>query len=235
MLDPQAPACPLCASPDLAPDIRGADKRRYLLCRACSLIFAHPSHHLDLAAERAHYSNHQNGIQYPGYTQFLSRALLPMLPYLDPSMRGLDYGCGPTPTLSLLLQRHNIPCDDFDPLFSPSPPCPPYDFIFSTECFEHFYCPRSDIERVCSLLKPNGLLCIMTERWTSLSQFASWYYTIDPTHTSFFHLNTLHTLQPLFSLSLLWSDPNRVAIFRKRTSPCPPHQTNYSITQKHKK
>lgn len=166
--------------------------------------------------EKARYATHENSIENDGYVRFLNRVLHPMLPFLDKTMRGLDYGCGPGPTLSQLVRQHGIACEDYDPLFANGDLRPPYDFILSTECFEHFHNPSQDIHRLCSLLKPGGLLGIMTERWATLEQFAMWNYTTDPTHTSFYHDDTFTFLCNRFALELLWHDENRVMILRRK-------------------
>jgi SAM-dependent methyltransferase len=204
--------CPLCLVSGQTAKVRGADRRRYHLCGNCSLIFADPEHHLAPAAEKAFYSTHENGIGNPGYVDFLNRVVQPMLLHLDRGMRGLDYGCGPGPTLSLLLKQQGIACEDYDPFFLDRPLRPPYDFIFSTECFEHFRRPKVEIQRIISLLKPGGLLGIMTERWTTLEGFANWYYTRDPTHVCFYHERTIEFLCERYGFAPLWMDANRVAI-----------------------
>ena len=210
--------CPLCLVSGQTTDVRGADDRRYYLCGNCSLIFADPAHYLSPAEEKARYETHENSIKNPGYVRFLKRVVEPILPYLDRGMRGLDYGCGPGPTLSLLVRQQGIGCEDYDPLFADRPLQPPYDFVFSTECFEHFYRPAMDIERIHALLKPGGLLGIMTERWTTLEAFADWYYTRDPTHVSFYHANSLDFLCIRFGFTPMWMDEKRVAIFRRNPS-----------------
>jgi SAM-dependent methyltransferase len=196
-------------------DVRGADRRRYYLCGNCSLIFADPQHRLSPAEEKAFYSTHENSIENPGYVAFLNRVIQPMLLYLDRGMSGLDYGCGPGPTLSLLLKRHGIACDDYDPLFADRVLQPPYDFVFSTECFEHFHNPEVEIRRIASLLRPGGLLGIMTERWTTLEQFANWYYTRDPTHVCFYQTSTLDFVCRRYGFTPVWLDESRVAILRR--------------------
>jgi SAM-dependent methyltransferase len=211
--------CPLCSIAGQTKAVTGADSRQYHLCCSCSLIFVDPCHHLSLAEEKAHYTTHENSIENDGYVNFLNLVLQPMRPYLDDTMRGLDYGCGPGPTLSQLLKRQGIACDDYDPLFASRPLQPPYDFIFATECFEHFYKPNKEIQQVCRLLKPGGLLGIMTECWTTLDQFAKWYYTKDPTHTAFFHEDTFSFLCRQFGLEVLWKDEKRVVIFRDGRNP----------------
>ena len=207
--------CPLCTTSDQTAALRGADERDYHHCGVCHLIFADPVHRLPEAQERAHYQTHENSIDQPGYVRFLSRVLEPMLPHLDSGMRGLDYGCGPGPTLSRLVRRQGIACDDYDPLFADRPLRPPYDFLFSTECFEHFHHPAAEIGRIHSLLKPGSLLGIMTERWTTLPAFSTWYYTRDPTHVSFYHAETFAFLCDRFGFVPVWSDEQRVTILRR--------------------
>ncbi len=209
--------CPLCLTTGQTTEVNGQDNRRYYLCHTCALIFADPAHHLPLVAEEAHYRTHENSIENSGYVRFLNRLLHPVLPYLNETMRGLDYGCGPGPTLSQLVRQQGIACADYDPIFFDHPLEPPYDFILSTECFEHFYHPQQDIARICGLLAAGGVLGIMTETWTSLDNFATWYYPRDPTHTSFYHATTLDFVCQHFGLEMLWQDGRRVFILRRHS------------------
>jgi SAM-dependent methyltransferase len=186
-----------------------------LLCPACRLIFVDPREHLPLEQERTRYQLHQNSGADAGYVRFLEQVLQPLLPRLTPAMRGLDYGCGPHPVLVQLLRQRGLHCEGYDPLFADHPLQPPYDFILSTECFEHFRTPQRDIARICALLVPGGWLGIMTELWTSLDRFATWAYTRDRTHVVFYHLHTLHWIAARFGLELLWQDGCRVALFRR--------------------
>ena len=210
--------CPLCATSNRTAAVGGADEREYHHCDVCHLIFADPAHRLSVRQERAHYETHENSIDQPGYVRFLNRVLEPMLPHLEVGMRGLDYGCGPGPALSELVRRQGIACDDYDPLFADNQLRPPYDFLFSTECFEHFHHPAAEIGRIHSLLKPDGLLGIMTERWTTLTAFSTWYYTRDPTHVSFYHAKTFAFLCGRFGFTPVWSDEKRVTILRRAPS-----------------
>lgn len=208
--------CPLCLERDEQPAVvEGADDCRYYLCRNCRLIFVDPEQLPSREEETARYLTHENSIENEGYVTFLNRLLRPMLPFLDPAMRGLDFGSGPGATLSELVRREGIACEDYDPLFNDRTLEPPYDFILSTECFEHFHRPHRDIARICSLLRPGGLLGVMTEQWSTLEQFARWYYTQDRTHTSFYHEATLRFLCQRFPLKILRMVDNRVVIFQK--------------------
>jgi SAM-dependent methyltransferase len=130
-------------------------------------------------------------------------------------MRGLDYGCGPQPTLSKILARFDLVCYDYDPLFDFEHPYREYDFIFATECFEHFHLPGKEFNKIDGLLKPSGHLGIMTERWESLDRFDYWYYKNDPTHVSFFHDKTFSYISKEFGYKIKSADRNRVMVLQK--------------------
>lgn len=208
--------CPLCGTADELSAVQGSDARAYFLCPVCRLVFADPRHHLSAADEAARYQLHQNSPADAGYVAFLRQAIDPMLPRLEPGMRGLDYGCGPGPTLSILLAAHGLRCEDYDPLFRPIEPAPPYDFIFATECVEHFFRPREEFARLHALLRPAGSLAIMTERWTSLEQLAKWYYLGDPTHVAFYHDQTFDYVCREFGFARLPCENRRVTLLERR-------------------
>ena len=195
--------------------MQGPDARRYYLCGNCALIFVDPAQRLSPAEERARYLLHQNSPQDRGYVAFLNQLLQPLLPYLGEGACGLDYGCGPVPVLSRLAQAQSIACDDYDPFFADSALNPPYDVVFASECFEHFHHPAEEMARIQGLLKPDGLLAIMTERWTTPAAFAGWYYARDPTHVAFYHADTFDFLCDRFGLTPVWRDEKRVIILRR--------------------
>jgi Methyltransferase domain len=207
--------CPLCLTDGGACRVPGADARTYFFCEVCHLISADEVHHLSQAQERAHYQTHENSIENAGYVRFLNRAVDAMRPYLATGMKGLDYGCGPGPTLSIMLEQEGLHCENYDPLFVPRVLEPPYDFIFSTECFEHFREPDRDIERIRDLLRCGGYLGIMTEMWTSLEQFSSWYYTRDPTHVSFYHERTFEFVCRRYGFAPVTGDGRRVIVLKR--------------------
>ena len=70
------PTCPLCNASN--PTAFHQDNRRdYLRCRTCQLIFVPPDQHLSPTAEKAEYDLHQNSPNDLGYRQFLSRLFIP--------------------------------------------------------------------------------------------------------------------------------------------------------------
>lgn len=179
------------------------------------LIFTESKFLPSLAEERSRYLSHNNGIQYPGYVNFLKQIIEPSLPFLSANMRGLDYGCGPMPTLSILLKNEGLLCLDYDPLFFPVMPDGLFDFIFATECFEHFHKPGKEIEKISGILKPGGYLMIMTTQWESRDNFSSWYYTNDLTHVSFYHKNTFDYIADEYGFSQKLLKDSKIVILKK--------------------
>ncbi|MDF1561291.1 MAG: class I SAM-dependent methyltransferase [Bacteroidales bacterium] len=197
--------------------IEGPDNRAYTKCNDCHLIFTGTRFHPSVNEEKTRYSEHKNGTEYPGYVEFLNQAIEPALPHLSGNMKGLDFGCGPTPTLSVLLKRKGYQCDDYDPIFFPEIPEKVYDYIFATECFEHFFFPGKEIQRIYELLSPQGFLIVMTEAWRTEEEFSCWYYARDKTHVSFYHSNTFKFIAGKFGFISHKSNNTRVVVLQKQT------------------
>jgi SAM-dependent methyltransferase len=214
-IDSQNNACPLCASCGPYTNITGPKGRGYLLCENCQLIFMQREFLPDRTAEKERYQAHQNGPQDAGYVQFLNQAITPALRYLNASMRGLDYGCGPVPTLSGLLKEHGLHCENYDPYFCPAFPEGSFDFIFATEVVEHFFHPAQELQRISALLQPGGMLTIMTEPWVSLAGFSEWHYAKDMTHVCFYHANTIAYICTRYGFEKLNQDSPRVSVLKQ--------------------
>lgn len=207
--------CPLCFNKEAFTVVDGPDSRAYRGCNKCKLIFTETRFQPSKQSEKKRYLTHKNGIQYKGYVDFLNQAIEPALPLVSQNMQGLDFGCGPTPTLSVILEQKGFSCDDYDPIFFPELPDKEYDFIFATECFEHFFFPAKEIQHIKKLLKPTGVLIIMTEPWKSAEAFNSWYYAKDSTHVSFYHNHTFDFIGEKFGFEKLESENERVILFKK--------------------
>jgi hypothetical protein len=209
-------SCPLCGAPgpfEILVDVR---RRRHRLCGRCKLIFVEDAFLPSPAAEKERYAKHQYGLHDAGYVSFLRQAVDPALSHLKPPMRGLDYGCGHSPTLCLLLEREGLRCENYDPFFFPALPDGPFDFLFATEVVEHFHRPFADWARMGDLLKPGGLLVVMTAPWEDLTTFSSWGYASDETHVCFYHRKTLKWIFAALGLKELdWLNP-RVSLLKKR-------------------
>lgn len=195
--------CPLCRAEQSAFFYRDA-RRSYFRCHRCALVFVEPGALLAPAAEQAVYAQHQNHPDDPGYRRFLSRLAEPLAAKLASPQSGLDFGCGPGPTLSLLLEQKGHRMALYDPYFAPHPQVltQRYDFITCTEAIEHFYQPAREWALWLQLLKPGGWLAIMTKRVLDPARFAQWHYKNDPTHVSFFATETFAYLAERDQLAL---------------------------------
>lgn len=195
MSNERADSCPLCHA--AATDCFHSDQRRsYYRCTACGLIHVPKEYHLTPAEERRRYDTHQNSPADSGYRNFLGRLLTPLLPRLSPGLQGLDFGCGPGPTLSVMLQEHGYAMAVYDPFYANDPAVldRSYDFVTCTEAIEHFARPDVEWRRLLSLLNDGGRLAIMTAFHDEHQDFADWYYKNDPTHVGFYSMMTFEWL-----------------------------------------
>ncbi len=181
------------------------------------MISIDPYHYPEPAAEKAHYETHENDREDPRYRAFLGRLATPLVERLPPGARGLDYGSGPGPALSVMLEEQGFPMSLYDPFYAPDAACleRAYDFITCTETAEHFHAPQMEFDRLNTLLKPGGWLGIMTEVFEEEGSFPDWWYRKDPTHVCFYRGETFRWLAGRFGWE--WERPGRtVVLFRKR-------------------
>lgn len=212
----RAEVCPLCGAPGPFKAVVDVRKRRQRVCEHCRLVFVEDSFLPSPEAERERYAKHQYGLDDAGYVTFLRQAVDPVLPRLNPQMRGLDYGCGHSPTLCLLLEKAGLHCENYDPFFFPARPAGPFDFLFATEVVEHFFHPAAEWERMAALLRPGGLLVAMTAPWDDLESFRTWGYASDETHVCFYHRRTLEWISAHFGFEELDRRNPRVSILLKK-------------------
>lgn len=185
-------------------------ERSYFHCEQCDLIFMNPAERLTPPEEKQRYDLHQNE-STAGYQAFLEPLVQRLEAHfraadLDPSrLQVLDYGCGPTAYLStLLLQKGFIP-SNYDLYYFPDQDQlrKTYHAITSTEVWEHFYNPKEEIEKQLKLLKPGGLLAVMTSAHRGEAVFHDWHYRRDLTHVAFFSENSMQWLAERYRLQLI--------------------------------
>ncbi|ANB03036.1 hypothetical protein ECTOBSL9_2587 [Ectothiorhodospira sp. BSL-9] len=184
--------CPLCGKsrPWLYAHVNTSD---YFLCSDCRLVWLDPVRWLSVAGEREYYASHRNDPGDAGYRAFLSRLSDALWPRLSAGARGLDYGCGPGPALSRMLEEKGFPTRYYDPVFFPDQAAltQHYDFITCSETAEHFRAPGLEFERLSALLRPGGWLGVMTGFRPADAHFPRWHYRRDPTHICFYSPDTL--------------------------------------------
>ena len=184
----QLPRCPLCQTDTPAEHYHQDRKLEYLQCPRCHLVYVHPSNLPSKDVEKLEYSLHENSADDEGYVRFLSRLLHPLQPYLSKQVSVIDFGCGPEPVLAQLMEQKGAEVALYDPFFANRPEnlTRQYHIITCTEAIEHFHQPHKEWALWLKMLKPNGMLAIMTKRVIDKTRFAQWHYKNDPTHVSFF-------------------------------------------------
>ncbi|MBU2531886.1 MAG: class I SAM-dependent methyltransferase [Alphaproteobacteria bacterium] len=206
--------CLLCASADVAL-FQYLEGRLYWRCGTCALTYLDPGQRLLPEDEFNHYLSHENDVDDPGYRRFLSRLSAPLLQRLPPGSRGIDYGCGPGPALAHMLREAGHHVALYDPFFVPDKAVlrVTYDFITCTEVAEHFHEPANEFARFDAMLRPGGLLGLMTSFQTDDTRFATWHYRRDPSHVSFYKRDTLAFMadrmgwrfeSPAKDIALMW-------------------------------
>ena len=212
------PVCPLCAMPH-ARRVAGAPPRTYYRCPRCALIFVSPASLPSAAEERAVYDLHQNSPHDAGYRRFLSRLCDPLLERLPPAAQGLDFGCGPGPTLSVMLQEAGHRMALYAPFYAPFPEVwqREFDVITATEVVEHLHAPGDALAEVIARLRVGGWLGIMTQRSDLVQDLAAWRYMRDPTHVCFFAERSFHYLAERHGLSVSFPRNDVVLMQRLRS------------------
>lgn len=170
--------------------------RIYCRCKRCELVSVPSRYHLNPEQEKQEYDKHQNSPDDRGYRQFLNRLAQPLLEKVTKGSYGLDFGCGPGPTLSCMLEEQGTQVELYDLYYFPQTAvlAREYDFVTATEVVEHLREPASELERMWACVKPGGVLGIMTRLVRNREAFSRWHYKNDPTHIQFFSLPTLHYL-----------------------------------------
>jgi len=194
-------SCPLCLSDSpqefFRQDHRVFGQRTFYRCKNCALIYLDFRQHLLPDHEKKRYELHENSLDDEGYVEFLNQLVIPLNQRLNVEHCGLDYGCGPSPTVSYLFKKRGIRMKDYDPYFFPNQEClnQTYDFITCTEVAEHFYRPRIEFKKLGELLaNQESILAVMTGLMTDSIDFSSWHYQQDPTHVCFYSKETLSWL-----------------------------------------
>ena len=197
------PRCPLCRGDDID-RFHEDDSRIYLSCLNCRLVFVPKRHWLGAEETKAIYDLHQNDPEDPRYRRFLSRLVVPLTAKLTPNQRGLDFGCGPGPTLSVMLAEHGQQVDLYDPIYHNDPAvfARSYDFICASEVVEHLQDPGKAFFSLFKMLKPGGWMGIMTKLVKDRHAFRQWHYIRDLTHICFYGRPTFEYIAQRFDAVL---------------------------------
>lgn len=187
--------CPLCSCEESTLYCKD-ETGEYRLCNDCTLVYVLEDEHLDEEAEKARYDLHKNSSDDEGYRKHLSKVSIPVLERIDQDAKGLDFGSGPGPTLSLLFEEAGHEMKIYDHFYAKDEAVlnSSYDFITSTEVVEHLYKPSEVLDSLWEIVNKGGLLCLLTQPYVNQDAFEKWYYKKDPTHVCFFSLETMQWL-----------------------------------------
>ncbi|MCF7904426.1 MAG: class I SAM-dependent methyltransferase [Candidatus Marinimicrobia bacterium] len=216
---PEKLHCPLCLSKSTSAYCMVED-RKYFICPTCDLVLIHPSHLPSREEEFERYETHQNDPADIGYIMFLSQLIRPMLGFLSPGARGMDFGSGPVPAISHLLKEARYDVASYDIFYADDPEVlkRKYDFVTASEVAEHLHSAGETLDRIWSCINPGGIFGIMTGMRTRNIVFESWYYVRDPTHVIFFSPRTMEWLADHWKARIIYTKGN-VTIYRKGVRP----------------
>ena len=186
-------------------------------CSKCLLVFKNPNMYLNDVEDFTRYSFHKNDINSSGYKDFLMKAIRPLESFLPTHFRALDFGCGPGPVLSTLLKERGGDVEVYDPHFFPDQIVlkGKYDVVTCTEVVEHFKNLLENWQQLTSIVKPDGLLAIMTQFFNEQTNYTQWWYKNDPTHVVFYSMKTIETLAAQFGFEIIFTDNISVVILKK--------------------
>ena len=204
--------CPFCQFTHANPFYRGA-LRSYLRCPRCKLIFVSRKDLLSNKQEKARYDLHENSLKDKGYRQFLNQFIFPLLERIGPPpQKGLDFGSGPGPVLSMMLESKGYQMALYDPYYAPNEDVlkKRYDFVTCTETIEHFHDPGKEWRLLLKLVKPSGWLGIMTQLVEDIDDFPNMHYITDMTHVSFFSHDTFRFLAKKDNLHVEFQGDNLI-------------------------
>lgn len=213
--------CPLCQH---SANFFHQDKNReYFRCANCLLVFVPSAFHLSSDDEKAVYDQHENNPNDLRYLRFLNRLAAPLLEHLNSKTKqplsGLDFGCGPGPGLATLMNAAGHRMSIFDIFYAPQPEVleTAYDFVTCTEVVEHFNNPSRELNTLFGLLKEGATLGIMTKLVINQQKFAGWHYKNDPTHISFFSVETFEYLAERFDCKLIYQHQDVIMLQKNRS------------------
>lgn len=174
-----------------------------------------PAHFPSRDQEHHRYLQHENNVNDPGYQKFVEPLTTAVQKYFKPTHQGLDYGAGPGPVSSHLLNQKGYQINLYDPFFHPDQKVlqQQYDFVICCEVIEHFHHPAQEFKQLRERLKPDGKLFCMTEIYSAQIDFRGWHYKNDATHVIFYHAKTLEYIKNKFGFKAL-DQIDRLSVFQ---------------------
>lgn len=193
--------------------------KEFHYCSICDSFSKHESQYPTEEVQREVYAYHENSLDQLDYVDYLvnfvEKAILPF----KNGNRLLEFGSGPTPVLSAILEdRYHFEVSIHDKFFAPSKEYKftKFNVISSTEVIEHISDPMIVFEDWVELLESGGIISIMTLfHPKEKEKFLEWWYVRDRTHLLFYSEKTFEWIATHFNLKILYCDHNRMIVLQK--------------------
>jgi len=193
----------------------------YHSCPSCEFIYKDEGDLVSEEAEFEIYETHENSIENEGYVSYLKRFLdHAVLPFKNGENKVLDFGSGPTPVLSMVMERdYGFKVDIYDLFYAPLKiyEGKTYDVVTSVEVVEHLAEPLVQFEILKNILKDDGILAIQTQfHPRDMDEFRKWHYMRDRSHIAFYTRKTMEKIAEIMELDLIYCDVVRYTTFRRK-------------------
>ncbi len=193
-----------------------AREKIYLKCSVCEAIAIKDEFFVPAEREKGQYDNHNNSIENSGYVKMFENFLDFFWDTIkDEATETLDFGSGPGPVLSKIIEKRSLHVDIFDKFYQPDEVYKDkkYDLITSTEVFEHLKNPLETLLLFKKHLKKDGIIAIMTLFHNNdTEEFLNWWYRRDPTHILFYTPKTFEVMCAMCGLKILKTDHKRIIV-----------------------
>jgi SAM-dependent methyltransferase len=206
--------CPLCQEPASHFYLDARTVQNYFKC-GCGLYFLNPNERLSSDQELERYELHRNDLNSEDYQNFVAPLAREISNRVPPGASGLDFGCGPAPIMAHILGLAGYRMSAYDPYFNPDYGTlnKRFDFVVASEVAEHFYSPAVEFRNLKAMIKPGGVLGLMTLLVTQETDFSDWYYRRDPTHVVFYSEDSLQWIKRRFGFQRLEILDQRTVVF----------------------